>query len=215
MPAALRARIQAVQETLVIAGATPYTAPPGGLVLTFSSAAQQRRRVQMSYRGLSEQDTERALDPYGVVFYDGRWFAVGYCHLRADLRIFRLDRVLRAELREEQFARPADFDSLAYVVRSLANAPATWSVEVLLETALEEVRECVPASMATLDPAEGGVLFRCQVQDLDWLAHFLAGLNVPLVVLRPPELRDALRRLAAQIAALAEREAVEQVIGGL
>jgi predicted DNA-binding transcriptional regulator YafY len=212
MPAALRARIQAVQETLVIAGATAYTAPPGALVLTFSSAAQQRRRIQMSYRGLSEQDTERALDPYGVVFYDGRWFAVGYCHLRTDLRIFRLDRVLRAELRQEQFERPADFDSLAYVVRSLANAPATWSVEVLLEAALEEVRECVPASMATLDPAEGGVLFRCQVQDLDWLAHFLAGLNVPLVVLRPPQLRDALRRLAAQIAALAERGAEEQVM---
>jgi predicted DNA-binding transcriptional regulator YafY len=212
MPAALRARIQAVQETLVIAGATPYTAPPGALVLTLSSAAQQRRRVQMGYRGLSEQDTERALDPYGVVFYDGRWFAVGYCHLRADLRIFRLDRVLRAELREEQFERPADFDSLAYVVRSLANAPATWSVEVLLEATLDEARQCVPATMATLDPAEGGVLLRCQVQDLDWLAHFLAGLDMRLVVQRPPELRDALRRLAAQIAELAERGAAEQMM---
>jgi predicted DNA-binding transcriptional regulator YafY len=210
MPAALRARIQAVQETLVIAGATLYAAPAGGLVLTFSSAAQQRRRVQMGYRSVDDHETERAIDPYGVVFYDGRWFAVGYCHLRADLRIFRLDRVLWAELRTEQFERPADFDSLAYVVRSLANAPATWSVEVLLETTLEEVRECVPAAMATLDPAEGGVLLRCQVQNLDWLAHFLAGLGVPLVVLRPPELRDSLRRLAATIAELADREAEPQ-----
>src|SRR5215468_5612992 len=40
MPQALRVRIQAVQETLVIAGATLYAAPAGGLVLTFSSAAQ-------------------------------------------------------------------------------------------------------------------------------------------------------------------------------
>jgi predicted DNA-binding transcriptional regulator YafY len=185
------------------------------MVLTFSSAAQQRRRIQMGYRSVDERETERALDPYGVVFYDGRWFTAGYCHLRAGLRIFRLDRVLWAELRQEQFERPADFDSLDYVVRSLANAPATWSVEVLLETALEEVRECVPPAMATLDPAEGGVLFRCQVQNLDWLAHFLAGLNVPLVVLRPPELREALRRLATTIAGLAEREAVGQATAGV
>ncbi len=152
MPATLRARIQAVQETLVIAGSAHFAAPAGAMVLTFSSAAQQRRRVQMGYRGLSEQETERALDPYGVVFYDGRWFAVGYCHLRADLRIFRLDRVLWAELRQEPFERPADFDSLAYVMRSLANAPATWAVEVLLETTLDEARQRVPAAMATLDP---------------------------------------------------------------
>ena len=206
MPQALRVRIQAVQETLVIAGATLYAAPASGLVLTFSSAAQQRRRIQMRYRSVQDRETERALDAYGVVFFDGRWFAAGYCHLRADLRVFRLDRVLWAELRAETFERPTDFDSLDYVVRSLARAPATWSVEVLLETTLEEVRECVPAGMATLDPAEGGVLLRCQVQNLDWLAHFLAGLHVPLVVLRPPELRDALRRLAAYIAGLAERE---------
>jgi predicted DNA-binding transcriptional regulator YafY len=207
MPATLRARIQAVQETLVIAGAASYAATAGAMVLTFSSAAQQRRRVQMRYRGLSEQDTERALDPYGVVFYDGRWFAVGYCHLRADLRIFRLDRVLWAELREEQFERPAEFDSLAYVMRSLANAPATWAVEVLLETTLEEARQRVSAAMATLDQAEGGVLMRCQVQDLRWLAHLLVGLGVPLVVRRPPELRDALRDLAAEVAKMAERVA--------
>jgi predicted DNA-binding transcriptional regulator YafY len=207
MPATLRARIQAVQETLVIAGAASYAATAGAMVLTFSSAAQRRRRVQMRYRGLSEQDTDRALDPYGVVFYDGRWFAVGYCHLRADLRIFRLDRVLWAELREEQFERPADFDSLAYVMRSLANAPATWAVEVLLETTLEEARQRVSAAMATLDQAEGGVLMRCQVQDLHWLAHLLVGLGVPLVVRRPPELRDALRDLAAEVAKMAERGA--------
>jgi len=216
MPAALRARIQAVQETLVIDGATPYTAPAGAIVLTFSSAAQQRRRVQMGYRSVDDRETERALDPYGVVFYDGRWFAVGYCHLRADLRIFRLDRVLRAELREEQFERPADFDSLAHVVHSLASAPGAWAVAALLETTLDDARQRVPAAMATLEAAEGGVLLRCHAQDLDWMARFLVGLGVPLTVRRPPELRDALRNLAAQIAELAERGAAEQMtIGSL
>ncbi len=46
---------------------------------------------------------------------------------------------------------------------------------------------------------------RCRVQDLHWLAHSLVGLGMPLVVQRPPELRDALRSLAAEVAALAER----------
>src|SRR5690349_8954222 len=106
MPDTLRARMEAVQQTLVIDGAAFYAAPAGGLVLLFSSAVQQRRRLHMRYRAVSDRETDRDLDPYGVVFYDGRWFTVGHCHLREDLRIFRLDRVLRAELCDERFTRP-------------------------------------------------------------------------------------------------------------
>src|SRR5690349_20422691 len=106
MPATLRARMEAVQETLVIGDSTRFAAPASALVLTFSTAARQRRRIQIGYRARHERETERALDPYGVVFYDGRWFAVGYCHLRAGLRMFRLDRVLHAEICEQPFTRP-------------------------------------------------------------------------------------------------------------
>jgi len=215
MPATLRARMEAVQQTLVIDGTAMYAAPAGGLVLTFSSAAQQRRRVQMRYRARDDRETERALDPYGVVFYDGRWFAVGYCHLRADLRIFRLDRVLRAELRDERFTRPDDFDSLGYVVRSLASAPGAWAVEALLETTIDAARQRVPASMALLEPEQDGVVLRCYVENLDWVARFLVGLDLPFVVRRPPELRDALRRLAGEIAELAERDGILRACQGI
>ena len=66
-------------------------------------------------------------------------------------------------------------------------------------------RQRVPAAMATLEPAPGGVVLRCYAENLDWIARFLVGLSFPMVVRRPPELREALRRLAAEIAADAER----------
>jgi predicted DNA-binding transcriptional regulator YafY len=112
--------------------------------------------------------------------------------------------VLHAEPCEERFARPDGFDSLAYVVRSLANAPGTWSVEVLLKTTFDQARQHVPSAMATLEPDSGGVALRCHIENLDWIARFLVGLGFPLVVRRPDELRDALRRLAAEISATAE-----------
>ncbi|MBK9714544.1 MAG: YafY family transcriptional regulator [Kouleothrix sp.] len=205
MPATLRARIQAVQQTLIFDGPSLYSAPSSATVLTFSMAAQRRLRVQLRYRAWGDRETERAIDTYGVVYYDGRWFAVGYCHLRAGLRMFRLDRVLAAELCEGGFERPDDFDCLGFVVHSLATAPGAWLVEALLETTLEQARERVPAAMATLDQLPEGVLLRCHAQNLDWIARFLAGLGFPMIVRQPPELRDALRALAAEIAAIAER----------
>jgi len=128
--------------------------------------------------------------------------------------MFRLDRVLHAEIGDARFERPDAFDSLAYVVASLASAPGTWEIEVLLETTLDQARQRVPAAMATLEVVPRGVLLRCHVEDLDWVARLLVSLGFHMQVHRPQELRDALGRLAAEIVAVAGRGDVIAVGAG-
>jgi predicted DNA-binding transcriptional regulator YafY len=205
LPLALRERVQAVQETLILDFTHTGPTPRSEVVVTLCAAAQQQRRVWIRYSSWQAETTERTVDLYGIVYRSGFWYAVGYCHLRAGLRVFRLDRVLQAELRDETFERPPDFDSLAYVMRSLANTPTTWVVEVLLETTLEEAQQYVPPVIATLEQASDGIMFRCSVGHLEWLAHFLSGLGCPLIVLRPTELRDELHKLSVRIAEMAAR----------
>ena len=50
-----------------------------------------------------------------------------------------------------------------------------------------------------------GVVMISSTSDLAWMARVLAGLSFPFVVRKPPELRESLRRLAAEIEALAGR----------
>jgi hypothetical protein len=83
--------------------------------------------------------------------------------------------------------------------------PWEWSAEVLLETTLEEARRRIPPGAALVEQTEGGVLLRTHVDRLDWLARMLLTLECPFVIRRPAELREALRRVAAEAAALAER----------
>lgn len=206
LPEEVRARVQALQQTLQIELPMRDGAPDSALVVTLSTAVQQQRRIRFSYQSWRGEATERAIDPYGVVYCAGRWYTAGFCHLRNDLRAFRLDRMRAAGLLDTPFVRPAGFDCLAFVMRSLANTPATWPVEVLLHTDLDTARRLVPADLATLEPVPAGVLLRCQVQQLDWLAHFLVGLGCALVVRHPPELRAELHTLAARAAALADAE---------
>src|SRR3712207_2323081 len=122
------------------------------------------------------------------------------------MRSFRLDRVLETELLETTFVRPPGFDTPEGVLGVLADMPQDrWSVEVLLEATPEEAREQVPPMGVTLERAEGGAVMRSSTSDLGWMARLLAGLSFPFVVRRPSELREALGRRAAEIAALAER----------
>jgi predicted DNA-binding transcriptional regulator YafY len=212
LPEALRERVQALQETLVLTSSLSEgsrSSPDSSVVLTLSTATQQEKRVWMRYRSSQAEETERAVDPYGLIFHAGLWYTIGYCHLRQDLRMFRLDRVLQAELLEETFTRPPGFDSLYHLRRSMASMPGTWKVEVLLAMPWEEAERQVPPTLAMLEQVQGGVVLRCYTQELDWMAHFLVSLRCPLVVREPPELHEALRALAAEIAQLAERSEVE------
>ena len=61
------------------------------------------------------------------------------------------------------------------------------------------------AFFATLEEAPNGVVLRCYVQTLEWIAHFLVGLRLPLVVREPPALRETFKQVAAEIVQLAER----------
>jgi predicted DNA-binding transcriptional regulator YafY len=205
LPDRLRGRVQAVQGTLTF---TPIRgigrmADPDKL-LTLSAAAQDNRRVWMRYRA-GDDETQRDIDPYGVVHHRGRWYVVGWCHLREDVRMFRLDRMLALEPRNDVFARPFDFDSAAFVLQSLATLPWGWPIEVLLELPLAEAQRRLEPDLGTLEEIPSGVLLRTRVDNLDWFARLLVQVGCTFRIQHPQELRDAVRRLARELSRQARR----------
>jgi predicted DNA-binding transcriptional regulator YafY len=62
----------------------------------------------------------------------------------------------------------------------------------------------VPPAFATLEQVADGVVLRCRVASLEWMAYTLAGLGCRMVVRQPGTLREELRRLAASILRVAE-----------
>ena len=204
LPEPLRERVQSLQEALTLAVPREGIAPAGGALLALAAAIRNRRRVLLRYRSWEGDQSERAFDPYGLVWRAGRSYVAGWCHLRGGIRTFRLDRVLVVEPREESFERPDDFDPLAVVERGIASVPQTWRVEVVLDATLEVARWRVPPTLGTIEETSNGVLLRCWADDLDWAAHHLAGFGLPFTILRPPELRDTVRRVAEGLLAAAK-----------
>lgn len=205
LPLGLRERVRAVQETVALdlEAPEPAAAMMGMHVLAFSAAAHRGRRVWMRYRSARAggwEETQRMLDPYGLVYHDARWYVVGYCHLRGDVRVFRLDRVVAASpLEDDSFTRPAGFDCLDFAMRRFAAMPDRWLVEVVLETTLDRLGRVVPSGFATLEETPFGVLLRAYDADLDHAARFFVGLGCPFTVRQPPELLAALDDLAGEI----------------
>jgi predicted DNA-binding transcriptional regulator YafY len=103
LPTALAARVTAVAETLTLTLRAPSRGAPAGgdgtvgALLTLAEATRERRRVRVAYRSWRGEDSERELDPYGLVFHSGRWYATGFDHRRGEVRSFRLDRMRSVE----------------------------------------------------------------------------------------------------------------------
>jgi predicted DNA-binding transcriptional regulator YafY len=208
LPDAVREEVRAVQETLVIDVPFDVSPPASEVVLTLSSAARDRRQVRIRHRS-GGGETVRDLDPYGLVYRTQRWYAVGWCHLRRDVRVFRLDRVLEADPLDATFIRPEGFDVRAHLVRTLATRWSGWTAEVLLEVPADEARRWVSPIVGTIEETADGPLLRSQFDNLDWMARYLAGLPCEFTVREPVELLEAIERLRAHLARCVRRSGPE------
>jgi predicted DNA-binding transcriptional regulator YafY len=199
LPATLREKIRALEETLVLDFHTGQEEPVSGIVMALSLAARNQRSVFLRHESAEGSVSERIFDPYGLVYRRSHWYVAGHCHLRDDMRMFRLDRIAEAAVREETFERPADFDVLDFVLRSLGSVPRRWPVEVLLETTLENAQRYIAPEIAVLEAAGTGVIMRCYTDCLDWMARILAGLECAFRVQRPVELKEAIQQHAQSL----------------
>ena len=177
-----------------------------------STALLDRKRVRFLYHGIYRDEvTERDVAPYGLLFQHGNWYLVGHDALRDAVRVFRVSRMRDLTVNAKSPATPdyeipADFrledyanreawelgseDEKPIRARVLFRFPASLLAERQRRGRLEEERG-------------GGATVRVfDVVQVDPFLRWILSLEGDAVILDPPELADALRRMAAAVAAL-------------
>lgn len=126
----------------------------GEIFATLEASTRYRKRVTMTYQAAGNGTTSRReVDPYGLVYRDGAWYLVGWCHLRREVRSFRVDRIHDAAMapkpKSPDFERPAGFDVRAFVNRS----PWTFTTEPVEEVTLELGAEAADTANEDFGPS--------------------------------------------------------------
>ena len=114
---------------------------------TLEAASKLRKRVTLTYQTAATGMTSRRdLDPYAMVYREGAWLVIGWCHLRNEIRSFRVDRIREAIMapkpKSPDFERPEGFDVKAYAQRSpwtFSGAEAAEEVQLALSADAGEV----------------------------------------------------------------------------
>ncbi|HET8986327.1 MAG TPA: WYL domain-containing protein [Trueperaceae bacterium] len=222
-----RDRIRALQRALS-PGRRSDKAPvpvPSQHVFALAEAIDQQRRIEISYRSAGEfplgngSDTDgpapakpaitlRQVDPYGLARV-GPWYLVAYCHLRQDLRTFRVDRIRNVSSTLETFVRPVAFDAYRHVTESIAMAPGQGNLicRVLLDSDMETASRLTPLTTVVLEPVDAGVRLsvKLDADEMFWFASLLLRLPCPVRIEGPVELVAAAAKLAERANRLVSR----------
>lgn len=76
--------------------------------------------VEIDYRtGREEQPKNRMIDPYGMLYWNNKWYTIAFCHLRNEIRSFRVERILQIKFNESTFKRPEAFSAREFFMKNL------------------------------------------------------------------------------------------------
>lgn len=133
--------------------------------------------------------TTREADPYGLVHFPNNWHMIAYCHLRQDVRSFRLDRVESLEILPTSFQRPPHFK-----MRGPDHAePRPVIVRALFDAEIMRwVREARSYFTVAEEECEEDLLLTLRVRHESEALQWLLGWGRHVRVLEPESLRITL-----------------------
>jgi predicted DNA-binding transcriptional regulator YafY len=162
--------------------------------------------LSMDYRTGNQLSAKiRQLDPYGLVNWKGKWYVVGYCHLRSDTRSFRVDRILTLERTHATFQRPEAFSARVFLLKDLLpneqNAKHLVSVHIKgIPEALNDLCEHWLFGHALIERTTDHAHFQVEEQALlAHVPHFLLAYGRAIQVLEPAILKDRLVEITSRL----------------
>jgi hypothetical protein len=94
----------------------------------------------------------------------------------------------------------------------LGSIPGPYEAEILLQTTLERAQQAISPMGGTLEETAEGIILRRPVRRLEWMAYFLIGLDFPVVIRQPTELREVVRTIARNLLYMAGEPAESEPV---
>lgn len=195
LPEELRAGVHDLQSTIRFVGTTPSSTSKAYETLQhLRRASLDRTTVRFCYHTRHSRDEQshsllREVDPYGLAYFINGWHLVAYCHLRKEMRNFRLDRMEELELLPHTFTRPDNFQMHQYPKEQ----PRNMLVRVLFDREIARwVREGRQYFVTSEEEAEDGLLVTLMIRQPSDILQWLLSWGRHVRILEPDRLRDQL-----------------------
>jgi predicted DNA-binding transcriptional regulator YafY len=163
------------------------------------TAIAEHRTVRFQYarKIVAASDTTiREIDLYSLARLSNDWLLMGYCHLRQNIRVFRLGRMEQVHMLERKFDRPINFkpDWIAASEQRPVEVTVLFDLEVA-----HWVQEARPFSVVSEEISAEGLLLTLRVRDERDIFQWLLSWGKHVRVIGPESLRRLIRQEIEQM----------------
>ena len=182
-------------------GLQPRLEPSGSAFPLLAEAVHDGRVVSFDYRtGAAAEHSRRTVEPWGVVWWHGRWYLVGHDRDRDAVRVFRISRIVGEPTvvgPAGEVVRPEGVD-LQTLVASYDRAAPRSVAHVRVRSGRGHGLRRIAGGVSS---AGGGWdLLEISFTDVERLADQVLPYGADIVALDPPELVDVVVRRLRTIA---------------
>jgi predicted DNA-binding transcriptional regulator YafY len=147
------------------------------------------------------ETTERKIDPYYLVPRDQRFYLIGYCHLKQEIRTFRISRFQKVDITAQPFDK-GDYSIKKYLKNTWSidggDKNITYKVRFDAEVARYIKEEELFVRPRMKDQKDGSLIFEVTVNnDKDFLRWILQ-YGPSAEILEPKAVRESLKQQLSQ-----------------
>ena len=147
------------------------------------------------------ETTERKVDPYYLVPRDQRFYLIGYCHLKQDIRTFRISRFQQVEPTGQQFDKD-NFNIKKYLKNTWSidrgEKNVTFKVRFNAEVARYIKEEELFVHPRMRDQKDGSLIFEVTVNNEKEFLRWILQYGPSAEILEPTAIRESLKQQLSQ-----------------
>lgn len=154
-------------------------------------AIQERWAVKICYQSLSKKSPyDTVYHPYGMVFFDGDLYCIGFMDEYGEVRTLKLNRIQSAELTGTHFGRPREFSLKDYTQNAFgiftpAGKPQTVHVQMHQWAAAIVREKRYHPSQKILNDQKDSLTVQFELDDTTELKRWILGFGSRAIVLHP------------------------------
>lgn len=186
-------------SNIIQMGSPAYKKVNANFLGTIIQAILSKRTIKARYHTQSRnKTTERNIDPYYLIPRERRFYLVGYCHLKGEVRTFRLSRFLKVEILDQSFEM-GDFNLKEYLKNTWSIERGRQHISFVVKFSSKVARyvkeEELFVQPRLTDLADGSLLFEVTLNDDREFLQWLMGYGPEAEILEPVSYRAKMKTL--------------------
>lgn len=183
-------------ESILIDLSSWYKESLSPKIEVIQNAIEERKVIRFQYYAPSG-DSIREIEPYFLIFKWSNWYVWGWCRLRKDFRMFklnRMDKLMQTQVDAEKREVPMPDLSTEKMFSGSINVKAVFDASMKWHL----IEEFGPDSFRVQD--DGTLLFEHEYTDREGLIAWMLSCRDKVTILEPESVREELLHITSKIA---------------